>query len=523
MDGAGGRSPVGNEPVARAGEGGAGSTSQCETDLDCDDGRACTGEERCSASVCEGGTPIECDGGTVCDETDPDEPCVYARSSPWLVLLSYEKVLGLPTAELGKRKLLTLGQRVGTGVFVGMNAIAFSPNGRHALIDFWAPDFGQAVLEVSFNRGVPAPAHNLENLPNWGSYSVPTFSHDGARALVSEVDSGAYLLGLAGRRGESSQLDVPTFRGDEVAFCSDDHTWLRSGPKTTLYTLTDGHALANDLGHDDQYDVELSPDARKIWLGGESPRLVSCAGEATSAPLGVVAESAEFSPDSRWLLLSLADGSTQLLSVAESLTAAEVWSGSSVAEWFWSDGAGALLVRLETEVASSYGYFDLSQSPPVLRTLALDGAASILGCGSSGCLARSPEQADSAEALLFQPFNVEAAPAPIGDASGAPATVALADFQRGRLVLRRTSEMGHELTLTDFAGAPERQLFDWDKGSVHVDLASDDTGVAIRVEDDNQHSYSNFWVTFPTTAEPDAKVVSLDVAGGHQTVFQPWP
>jgi hypothetical protein len=512
---------AGGTDLAEAAGAGGRSPGGCGTDRDCADGSVCNGDERCDAGRCGLGLSLECDSGTVCTETGDRERCVYEHRSPWLLLLTTGKILGLPTAELGKRPLLTLGERTSNGLLVGMNTVSFSSGGQHALVEFLAQDLGQELLSLSFDRGIPEPARGFPNLPNWGRFSDVIFSRDGQRGLISEQYSGTYLLDLSGANAKSALLDVPQFYDyDGVAFCSDNYSWLRAGPQTTLYTLADGQPVSSDLGHEYDYDVELSLDARKIWLGGDSPRLVDCAPGATSQPLGIVADSAEFSPDSRWLLLSLADGSTRLLSVAASLVATEAWSGAGVTEWVWSDDAASLLLRTQTDVASSYGYFDLSETQPVLRTLALAGDASILGCGSHGCLASSSDQARPAQALLFQAFDAEAKPSVVGGDAAEPASVVLADFARNRLVLQRSNPLGNELRLTDFTGAAERHLFDWVAGSVEVALASDDSGVLIRVKDNIE--FSNFWVAFPATADDEPTVVTLDVPA-YRSEFQPWP
>jgi hypothetical protein len=516
--GAGGREAAGGNPNEAAGSGGA--PAVCKTNDDCADGLLCNGDERCDEDgVCAAGTALACSDGTTCTEGDPREPCGYAVQSPWLVLYGSGTLWGLPTAELGKRKLLVLGERESTALYVGMNDVTFSPDGRHAFIDFLEEDFGQAVLELSFGRGTPERARTLANLPNWGIYSTPVFSPDGARGLLSEFDTGAYFLDLSASRAVASQLDVETFDEDEVAFCSDNRTWLRKGPYATLYTETLGQPTATILDHEGNDKVELSPDARTIWLGGENPRLVACAPDATSEALGVVAEYAEFSPDSRFLVLTLADGSTTMLSVTASLAATEVWSGSDVAHRFWSEGVGSLVLHLESDDTSSYGYLPLSQDKPALVPLALDGAATILGCGRDACLARGPTQDEAPGPLLLQALDANAEPVPVGDDSAA-AKLLLADFEHDRLFLQRTTRQGYELVLRDFAGAPERRLFGWTSGTIEVQRASDDSGILIRVEDNIE--FSNYWVALPRSAQDEVTVVPLDVQA-YRAEFQPWP
>jgi hypothetical protein len=516
LGGAGGRQAAGGSPSGTAGDGG--TPAVCETNVDCADDLVCNGDEQCKDHVCVPGTPLACDGGTSCSEDDPKEPCAYATPSPWLILLGNETIWGLPTAELGKRKMLELGWRKSGGLLVGMNAVAFSADGQHAFVEYLAEDFGKTFLELSFGQGVPETARPVTNLPVWGNYSTPVLSRDGERGLLSDYDLGAYSLDLSGARAAVTQLDATIDWADEVAFCSDNRTWLRAGPQTTLYAETPGQPMAVDLEHEDDYDVELSPNGRVIWLGGESQRLVACTPAAPSEPLDVAADSAEFSPDSRFLLLTLEDDSTKLLSVTESLTTTEVWSGSEVLGWHWSEGAGSLLLHLGTEDASSYAYLSLSQEQPALVTLALDGAASILSCGREACLARGPTQDDTAGPLLLQALALNAAPVVLSDS--ATAEVVLADFERNRLLLQRATDQGNELTLSDFAGGPERRLFDWPSGKITVERATDDSGFYILLKDNVE--FSSYWVAIPREAKGEATLLQIDVLA-YDGGFQPWP
>jgi hypothetical protein len=515
--GAGGRQAAGGSPSATAGDGG--DPAVCETNVDCADDLVCNGDERCEDGVCVAGKALACDGGMTCSESDPGEPCAYATPSPWLLLLSSETIWGLPTTELGKRPMLRLGSRPSSGLLVGMNDVAFAPGGQHALVEFLAEDFGKTVLELSFGRGIPDAARPVANLPIWGSYSTPVFSPDGSRALLADYDVGTYLLDLSGTRAQVAPIDAPIDWVDDVAFCSDSRTWLRIGDQTALYAETSGQPKAIDLEHNEEYDVRLSPDARMIWLGGESQRLVACAPDARSEALGVLADKAEFSPDSRFLLLTLADGSTKLLSVTESLTTTEVWSGSDVLDWTWSEGAGSLLLHFEADVTTSYGYLALSREQPELVTLALDGAASILGCGRDACLARGPTQDDTQGPLLLQPLEANAAPIVLGNDSSM-AEVVLADFEHDRLLLQRVAAEGNELVLTDFAGAPERRLFEWKGGKITLRIPGDDSGIQIGIQDNVE--FSNYWATLPQKAGDAAQVIQLDPVA-YSAGFQPWP
>lgn len=517
MAGSAGSEAQGGSPSAAAGAGG--DPAVCKTNDDCADELLCNGDEQCEDGACVRGSAPACEAGTTCLEGDVREPCGYAVQSPWLVLLGMERIWGLPTAELGKRKLLELGERPSSGIFVGMNGIAFAADGRRAFIDYLAEDFGEAVLELSFGRGLPDSVHNVDNLPNWGNYSKPVLSRDGARGLLSEFDTGAYFLDLSGTRAAITQLEVPVFDDYFVEYCSDNHTWLNKYPETTLYSGPLAHPTATSLGHVYDYNVELSPDARTIWIGSDRPRLVACAPDARSEALGVVADYAEFSPDSRFLLLTLPDDSTKVLSIAPSLTTTEVWSGSGVEHGYWSEGSESLVLQLESEGTSSYGYLALTEDQPALVPLALDGAASILGCGRDSCLARGPSQDDAQGPLLLQAIDGSAEPvAPWGDS--ATSEVVLADFERDRLLLQQTSAEGNELVLSDFTGSSGRHVFDWKSGAIFVERASDDSGLLLRVEDNIE--FSNYWIVLPRSSEAEATVVPLDVPA-HKAVFQPWP
>ena len=499
-----------------AGAAGA-AAAECADDRDCDDGSFCNGAEQCRAGACVPGPELTCDGGTTCVEESGGAACVYADPSPWLVLLSNRQLVGLPTAELGKRALITLGDYPSNDLFVGFNEVRFSPDGRHALIDYLVPDFGQQVLELSFDEGVPKPVRPVKDLPNWGLYGVPAFSPDGARALVFEDGSGGYLLDLTGVTAVAASLSVPSFAGQEITFCQMQDQWVKAWSPSSLHSLASGELRSTPLDGD---VVEVSPDRQRVWLRGEHARLVSCADGIEQGPSGLPDAGGTWSPDSRWLLASLDDGSGKLFSVT-GLEATEVWSNAAVERSSWSADGRALLLRLVGETGPTFVYLDLTGDVPVEHALELPPDASVDRCSASGCLVFAPRLAEDGVDLLWQPFLPDAAASVLATQLSSESALAWADFAQNRLVLKRVNAHGGQLTLTDFEASPERGVFDWPGGSLDVTPASDGSGLLLEFNDDG--GFYNFWLALPTPgAGSDAQAVNLDVPA-YRGVFQPWP
>jgi hypothetical protein len=59
------------------------STTRCEDDARCDDGRGCNGIERCVNGVCRGGERLDCEDGVRCTVESCEEPgfCVSVPDS----------------------------------------------------------------------------------------------------------------------------------------------------------------------------------------------------------------------------------------------------------------------------------------------------------------------------------------------------------------------------------------------------------------------------------------------------------
>lgn len=512
-----GRDSPSDIALGGAPEGAAGTTTECARDRDCDDGHYCNGPELCQAGACHPGTPPSCEDGTSCVEGAQTAECAYAEPSPWLLLLTNRQLVGLPTAELGKRPLLTLGEYPSLDLFVGFNDVAFSPDGRHALIDYWVPDFGQQVLDLAFGEGVPKPVERVKNLPNWGVYSEPAFARDGSRALVSESGSGAYLLDLTGPTAVPSGLAVPDFEGWEIEFCQSHDAWVKTSAPSTLYSLDEGEPVANAL---DGEVVAVSPDGLRIWLRGEHARIMSCAANAEAGPTGLPDADGTWSPDSRWLLASFDDGSAKLFAVSGALETTELWSNETLGASAWSADGRALLVRLDDGSEPRFAYLDLAGDAPVEQPIGLPGTATIGRCSDAGCLAFLPRAAEDGLDLLWQPFASNAEPRLLAAQLSGEGSLVWADFTGQRLVLQRATDTGSQLTLTDFQATPELSVFDWPGTSIDARPASDGSGLLLQLSDDT--GYSNFWLKLPDPdAGVEASVVPLDIPA-YRSAFQPW-
>lgn len=516
--GAGAESADGGETANGAAPSSAGAagapTNACREDRDCDDGVFCNGAERCREAVCVAGAQLACEDGTACQERATEGACVYAEPSPWLVLLTNRQIVGLPTTQIGRRPLLTLGERPSDDLFIGFNDVAFSPDGAHALIDYMVPDFGQQVLELAFDEGIPKPVERVKNLPNWGSYSVPVFSRGGERALLFEGGTGPYLLDLTGPAAVPSSLALPASYGWDTKFCRSHDAWVMGSSPATFYSLASGELVSTEVGGQ---VVAVSPDGERAWLRGESSRIVSCGAEPELGPTGLPDAGGSWSPDSRWLLATLDDGSAKLFSVSSSLETTEVWSTEALGASVWSPDGGALLVRVDDDETSRFAFLDLEAEAPVERALALPADASIDRCSDDGCLVLVP-RAEQGFDLIWQPFSTNTAAAVLATELGSEDAVEWADFAQRRLVLRRFTATGSELTLADFEGSPEQALFTWSDGSLESTPASDGSGLLLQLSDD--YGYSNFWLPFAGSNAASA-VVPLDVPA-YRIAFQPW-
>jgi len=508
----------GGSGSSEAGAPAAGAPSaECQRARDCDDGIFCNGDEGCLDGACVPGTEVACDDGTTCVEREAEAACVYAEPSPWLLLLTNREIKGLPTAEMGKRPLLTLGERPTDNIFVGYNDVTFSPDGAHALIDYLLPDFGQQVLELSFGDGVPKAAEGVKNLPNWGSYSVPTFSYDGKRALLYEGGSGAYALDLSQPVAVPSSLPLPFFYGWEISFCQSPNEWLIGSTPATLYSLESGEVHPTEVGGE---VVAVSPDGQKVWLRGEDPRLASCSARPELGPLGLPDGDGSWSPDSRWLLVKLDDYSAKLFSVSDTLETTEVWSTEGLDSYSWATDGRALLVHRDEDPEAPFVYLDLTVEAPLEQELALPDDARIDYCEADGCLVFVP-RADETLDLLWQPFSTHVAPTILTTQLAAESDLQWADLAHDRLLLQRAADAGSKLTLADLETSSEQVVFEWPGSSLDALPAPDGSGVHLRISDDT--GYSSFWLTLPMAGSDAApSVVPLDVPA-YRRAFQPWP
>jgi hypothetical protein len=413
--------------------------------------------------------------------------------------------------------MLTLGERPSEDLFVGFNEVAFTPDGHHALIDYLLPDFGQQVLELAFDEGVPKPVERVKNLPNWGIYSTPVFSHDSARALVFESSSGAYLLDLTGPAAVPTPLSVPTFDGWDLTFCQADDSWVQATSTSTLYSLVGGEPLPTPL---DGEVVAVSPDGLRVWVRGINARLVSCAAGFEQGPSGLPDAGGTWSPDSRWLLASLEDGSGKLFSFSAALETTEVWSNHALDHAYWSSDGRAVLLRLVGGTEPTFVYLDLTGEVPVEHPLHLAPDASIGSCSARGCLVFVPRLAEDGVDLLWQPFAADSAPSLLAAQLSSESALVWADFERNLLFLKRASADGSQLTFTDFQASSERAVFDWPGSSIEARPASDGSGVLLQTSVET--GYENFWLPLPDAgADVDASVVPLDVPS-YRSAFQPW-
>jgi hypothetical protein len=538
--GAGGAAPI--EPEAAAGAGGAADvgvsgagevgahpgragapaidTPECDGDADCDDRVSCNGAETCADGACTEGESPSCEHGTQCVEGSPVEPCEFAQRSPWLLLLSDEKVRGLPTAELGKRELIELGERTSTGANSSFTEVQWSADGRRAFVSF---DTGsaEALSALYFGSGLPSSLDKVSNLPDTGAFSYLSFSPDASRALLNDADSSGFLLELAEPQLKTSLVDYDFLdRGEDLqlSFCVDHKTWIDhwADPLARVAQTDDGLEVTLLDGH----WAEVSPDGRFVFLASAEPTLGSCVGKAEPVTLELRADYAHFSPQSSHLLLIDGDAG-HLLSLEDPSSPLEIWTYPDMYFVGWTPDGSKLVVQLKHEDTETLAYVDIASGEPVAPHDLLEYPSQFVeACGNGGCAVwLEPEEFDGDD-LFYVPFAASKPAHQLFDGAE-PVSLDWIDCDRGLAVIERALESsahGVNLVRFDDDGSSERQLLKSFADSGFVTVATDASGIAIQMETGGVTS--NTWVRLPAEGE---EPVSVPLGAGHITTFQPWP
>lgn len=468
----------------RGGQGGAGAAGEAGAPGEADPvgGAGAAGEAGAAGA---GGA---CATGSACDE------------SPWLLLASHDRLVGLPIDELGERELVVLGEKESDDVFMGFEQAIFSPTGRHALVQYLSHDFGYEIYEIYFDRGVPGPMRPVKNLPEWGEFKEPFYSPDGSFAVLPEFGGPGYLLDLTKDKTAASVLPAAPLTAYGLSICADGSIFASENQELVT-------RVRDEAAH-----IVASPDARKVLIGENELR--HCSAKATGVTLAAPIDEAEWNPDSRHVLVSL-DDTSRVLKVADDLKVTEVWTGANASTGDWLNG-NALLLPADFS-GPGLSYLDISVIPGVVRPLGLDSDATVVGCSEEACLAIARSAPAKTDVVIVPLATGEPAPL-LRD--GADLEVPWVDWEHQRAVLSRPNVNGRSLSLLDFARSPakEEALFAWDSaGDPTYTFAPDGRGFVLQVH--LEYDYVNYWVRLPD-GKQSVNVVPLNEPA-YFSAFQP--
>ncbi len=501
-----------------SGNGGAdgGSGASCQDHLECDNGVRCDGVERCTANGCEPGELPECSSGTSCDEEAP-ELCVYPEASPWLVVTAVDKLLGLPTAELGRRPLIELGSRPRIDAWTGFDDVFWAPDGRFLAVQTAEIQLGLGVSYLRFGAGLPTPLARLPELPSWvaGANGAIAFSPDSRYFFASDRDSAGFLFDLDAPALEPRALSQLT-----LDFCASPGSWVTGGE---VQTLRDGEVGTRALPPG---NAALSPDRRLIAVErvGEDDEslgivLTACGDDAWQVELS--GDDAMFSP------------SSQLLWVEDYATGVVVWS-------LVEPSSPELVLRVSDELYyrreisphgryllaeddAAYYALDLTAGPePSPIRLGIPRESDIVQLRDDGVLAWSAWSGDGPRELLWLPLP--SAPSPIVLHEEADSSAELLFDARVPSAFFIGTDDGQTSTLLrvelDAAEPAARLLLTVDGNVSQWVLASDGSGVAFGVQSGTVEQ-APFFAAFQadgTLGEP-IRIAQT----GYRLRFQPWP
>ncbi len=504
-DGTGGQAA----PGGAAGQAGS-SSDDCDKDADCQDDSVCNGSERCQHGVCKPGAAVECEHGLVCTE-GASASC--RATSPWAFFFTQRALLGLPTAELGLRPLATLGEIDGNvnPLWGGFDWPVFSPDGSRLLLTHLA-SAGTRLFEVELGDGLPSfrPAPDV---PYPGIFGLPRFTRDGRSVLITDDYSGAYWIDLAAEK----TWRVSDRWGDRLgtfAPCG-KNSWVSGATFSRFGRLTGDDVAETTFGVG---PTSVSPDQRYVlWHANEERTvLIDCLDIGKRIDVSASTSLAYWSPDARHFSLDDADGIFRVFAIDEAGNAEEAWSAPSVQSSYWSDDGAHLIVVTDD------GWFSLAISHGEVaspRALALSDSPELQQIDASGVLAWVDAEDGSSKQLILADHGggtkVLLAEEPLE-------SWLFTDWTRGRAFLLRPADDHEELLMLTFdEGEHHERLLFTNEGSLHIELASDGSGLVLVLRDEG--ALSTYWLALPS--DPEAKLpepLALE-EGTYDVTFQPWP
>ncbi len=504
---------TGGQPSLGGAAGQAGSSSdECDEDADCQDESVCNGSERCQHGVCKPGVAVECEHGLVCTE---GEKASCQATSPWAFFYTQRTLLGLPTAELGRRPLAKLGEVQGSidPDWGGFEWPVFSPDGSRLWLKHVAGFSSERLFEVKLGYGVPTFQAPPE-LPNSGLFGLPQFTRDGRSALVTDDYSGAYWIDLQGT--ETARISAQWGSALDVFEPCGTNSWVSWATVSRFGRLTSNGVTELTLGPG---PITVSPDQRyALWTANEERNiLIDCLDVEKQIEVGASAPwGTGWSPSSRHFLQEDSDGSVRLFGLDDAGDIAELWTAPGIHSRYWSDDGAYLIVDTDD------GWLSLALSHGALsglQALTFGGSPNILHVGASGVRAWVDAEDGSTKQLVLATYDGKAK---VLLAAQPSESFLYADWTHNRAFLQRPADDHEELLMLTFdePGLHERLLFT-SQGILLVDPASDGSGLALTLQ--GQDALVMYWLPLPS--EPDAEVpdpIALD-EGIYGVAFQPWP
>jgi hypothetical protein len=439
-------------------------------------------------------------------------------TSPWAFFHTHRALLGLPTAELGRRPLVTLGEIEGDlhPVWSGFERLGLSPDGSHLLLKHYSNGSSNRLFDVKLGDGIPI-LRPVPEVPHPAILGYPEFTRDGRSALITDLYSGAYWIDLlagttvrvSDRWGDAQDNFEPCGTNSWVS-----SGWTSSGLPSRFGHLTKDGVEEITLGTG---SASVSPDQRYVFWHANDERavLIDCLDIDKRTDVGASLWTPGWSPSSRHFSLDDADGMFRLFAIDDAGSITELWSAPNVDTSEWSEEGDHLTV------VSDDSWFSLAVSRNAVSSpqeLKLVGSPQTLENDANGVLAWVTAEDGSSQDLV------------VADHGGG-AKVLLedqpletwldADWTRNRAFLQRPVDDREELVVVTFdeAGPHERQLFTY-RGDLFVDLASDGSGLVLILNSEGVVTTS--WLSLPSGSEASpAEPITLG-EGIYDVTFEPW-
>jgi hypothetical protein len=321
------------------------------------------------------GTAFACELEMECAEGSSGPECVYAERSPWLLYDGNDQgesplqIYGVPSALIGRVAPIPVSGGVLNAELPYNFSRRWSPNGRYLVFDAvftdWLSEWKSRLYWIEFGDGLPTAPQPFDDLPAFGDFIMSAWGADSS-ALVVHNEEELYVVRFDGSRPSATLVLTSEEAPDYELLC----------PGTeTMILATEGQIFEADVRPGAPQSalrpIELeadtmsaSPDSRVIVLARSSGHvydsalsLLPCAEGAVSVPLVDHAQHWAWSPDSRYLAVSVSSGlDTTTLAVWDVVagSAEPVLSlPLAASDLVWSSSSNRLLAQLQPQTVPS--------------------------------------------------------------------------------------------------------------------------------------------------------------------------